>query len=109
MKPATRTIDFAEPDLHYSTAASACPWELTTRPLERGSHEYSRARALHVVGLLAFGQSLIFLAIWLLICASAGAAPAKKPEFSADLQLSTYEPTKKRDPFSNAAASGAVN
>src|SRR5262245_11911413 len=52
-------------------------------------------RAVRTVGLVAFGQSLLFLAIWALICASVGAATVpKKAEFNASVAISTYEPTK---------------
>lgn len=62
----------------------------TTRPL------------LRVVGLLAFVQSLVFMAIWLLVCAAAGATtpePVKSNSLTAELKLSAYQPSKTRDPF----------
>jgi hypothetical protein len=61
--------------------------------------------ALRWVSLLAFGQAIAFLAFWLFICASAGAAPAKPAQpFTLDLQLSAYEPTKARDPMTKVGA-----
>ena len=58
--------------------------------------------AVRMVGILAFGQSLLFLLLWFLVCASAGAATSpRSATFNPTLQTSTYEPTKTRDPFSN--------
>lgn len=62
--------------------------------------------AMRVVGVLAFGQSLLFLVIWLIICASAGAAtPPKKVDFNPTLVASTYQPAKQRSPFTKVASS----
>jgi hypothetical protein len=69
--------------------------------VERRHRDTSIGKTMRIVGVLAFGQSLLFLAFWLLICFSAGAAPAKKAEFNTDLSLSTYEPTKQRSPLSS--------
>jgi hypothetical protein len=71
---------------------------------ENRSRDKSFGKAVRIVGLLAFGQSLLFLALWLLMCASAGAAPAKQPEFTTDLSVSTYNPTKQRSPLSKLPA-----
>jgi hypothetical protein len=71
---------------------------------ENRSRDKSVGKAVRIVGLLAFGQSLLFLALWLLMCASAGAAPAKQPEFTTDLSVSTYNPTKQRSPLSKLPA-----
>jgi len=66
--------------------------------------------AVRITGVLAFGQSLLFLALWLLLCASAGAAPpAKKVEFNPVLQLSKFEPAKTRNPFAKADDAGVTN
>lgn len=64
--------------------------------------------AIHIVGVLAFTQSLIFLVIWLLICAAAGAATKPQAEFNPELKVSTYKTAKVRDPFarSGVAAPG---
>jgi type II secretory pathway component PulC len=48
---------------------------------------------------MAFIQSLLFLVIWLWLCASAGAAATPKADFSLDLQQSRYDPVQQRDPF----------
>jgi hypothetical protein len=55
--------------------------------------------SVRIVSILAFTHSLLFLVIWLLICASAGAAEDPKTEFSAGLRQSTYNPVRQRDPF----------
>jgi hypothetical protein len=60
-----------------------------------------------LVGILAFVQSLIFLVIWLLVCANAGAATAPKDGFNPNLQQSVYNPATQRDPFSPAGAPAA--
>jgi len=57
-------------------------------------------KAVRIVGIMAFGQSLLFLAIFLFFCARAGAATeAKSAVFDPDLRISSYSPTKERDPF----------
>ena len=63
---------------------------------------------LQIVGILAFVQSLLFLVIWLWICASAGAATTPKVGFNPDLQQSRYDPVKQRDPFAKAGATTAA-
>ncbi len=88
----------------------AINWEIGVRRFDealsaemiRKCQDRSVSRAVRFVGLLAFGQSLVFLLVWLLICANAGASTAKAPSFNPELQLSTYEPTKARDPFGKA-------
>jgi len=55
--------------------------------------------AVRVVGILAFCQSLIFLVIWLIVCATASATTKPKAEFAPELKTSAYEPTNQRDPF----------
>lgn len=78
---------------HESLAESIGPdRHPATTTVSRHSH------ALRWVGILAFGQSLLFLVLWLFLCAFAGAATPP-----ADLQMkveeSAYEPVKTRDPF----------
>jgi hypothetical protein len=108
MRPATHTIDLPASPLERASEVARFDWSLPARSYtETSISEDQRSampRAVRLVGLLAFGQSLIFLSLWLLICARAGAAPAKTAEFSPDLQLSTYQPTKSRDPISRAGA-----
>jgi len=59
------------------------------------------------VGVLAFVHSLVFLAIWLLICASAGAGTTPQGSFDGDLQKSVYKPVKQRDPFNLAGVTAS--
>jgi hypothetical protein len=66
----------------------------------------SIGKAVRLVGVLAFGQSLLFLALWLLMCASAGAATPKKAEFDFSISQSTYAPTNSRSPLSKPASGG---
>ena len=73
--------------------------------IEQHKRDTSVSRAVRIVGVIAFGQSLLFLAIWLLICASAGAATTKPAEFTSELTASSYEPTSQRSPFSKTETS----
>jgi hypothetical protein len=103
MKPILDTIEIANSQL-CGPAEHTCPrWHVDVRPLERAAAGHSMARAVRIVGFMAFAQSLLFLVIWLLVCSSAGAATAKRAGFSTDLELSTYDPTNNRDPFSKVA------
>jgi hypothetical protein len=54
---------------------------------------------------LAFAQSVVFLAVWLLVCAWAGAEEVKQPLYAPTMQVSTYAPTKSRNPFIKTKAS----
>ena len=89
--------------------AAGRPAVLSTRrhagPFSAGS---AWPNGLRLVGILAFVQSLIFLVIWLLVCANAGAATASKDGFDPNLQTSVYNPVKQRDPFSQAGAPAAT-
>jgi hypothetical protein len=64
-----------------------------------------RPSTAQVVGILAFCQSLLFLALWLFLCASVGAAPAAPGWANPQLKKSSFQPTRERDPF---LPSGAV-
>jgi hypothetical protein len=72
---------------------------VTEAGVSRQEQVSSVGRAVRIVGVLAFGQSLLFLALWLLICSWAGAATTKPADFSPELTLSTYEPTARRSPL----------
>jgi hypothetical protein len=63
---------------------------------------------VQIVGILAFIQSLLFLVLWLWICGIAGAATPAKTEFSLELKLSNYDPTKERDPFTKGSTPKVV-
>jgi len=105
MKPVANTIAYTNSPLAASSETAPVIWHIESRPLERSATRHSLSRAMRVVGLLAFAQSLVFLVIWLLVCSSAGAAPAKKTTFTPDLQLSTFAPAKSRDPFGRVGVS----
>ena len=47
-------------------------------------------------------RDICLAALGLILAATAGAAPAPKKEFKPELQHSSYEPTKTRDPFAKA-------
>jgi hypothetical protein len=99
MRTQLTAISVADSPPAAGTSGQPLVWPMGSRPLERATSRYSCGRALRLVGLMAFAQSLLFLIVWLLVCVSAGAAPVKKTEFRPELLLSTYEPTKNRDPF----------
>ncbi len=107
MRPVSQTIDLTNSHIGHPGATSTFALDVTMRPLERTLSRHSRTDALRLVGLMAFGQSLLFLAIWLLICASTGAAGVNKVDFNPDLQLSDYRPAKVRNPFGGMAAADA--
>ena len=107
MKSASQTFVLTNSHIDDTGVTSASALDVTMRPLERTLSRHSRSDALRLVGLMAFGQSLLFLAIWLLICASAGAAGVKNVDFNRDLQLSEYQPAKARDPFGGMAGASA--
>lgn len=54
---------------------------------------------MRVVGVLAFCQAIFFLALFLFLCARAGAAPESKSAPRFILTLSTYTTQTARDPF----------
>src|SRR5580704_3642373 len=59
----------------------------------------SLAASLRIVGILAFCQALVFVVLFLFLCARAGAAPEAKPTSGLELSPSTYLPQNVRDPF----------
>jgi len=48
---------------------------------------------------LAFCQTLVFIVLFLFICARVGAATGGKPTSTLELSLSAYTPQSERDPF----------
>ena len=69
----------------------------------RESQLAGRLSARHWIVLPAFGQSLLFLVFWLFWCTMAGASvnPAGSASDNLQLQESTYQPRKTRDPFAS--------
>jgi hypothetical protein len=65
------------------------------RPIASGSLSVP----LRIVGILAFCQTLVFIVIFLFICARVGAATADNPTSGLELNLSAYTPQSARDPF----------
>lgn len=59
----------------------------------------SLAAPLRIVGILAFCQALVFVVLFLFLCARAGAATEEKPTSSLELSPSVYLPQSARDPF----------
>ena len=55
--------------------------------------------AMQIVGILAFCQAIFFLALFLFLCARAGAAPESKAGSRVALISSTYTTQTVRDPF----------
>jgi Tfp pilus assembly protein PilP len=54
---------------------------------------------VRTVVIIAFCHSLFFLALWLFLCASAGAATSDHVGGMTELKASTYAPKASRDPF----------
>jgi hypothetical protein len=67
----------------------------------------SLSTPLRIVGVLAFCQALVFVVLFLFICARAGASTVAKPTSSLELNPSTYLPQKGRDPFGAEVAKTA--
>jgi hypothetical protein len=65
------------------------------RRTDRGSLSAS----LRIVGILAFCQALVFVVLFLFLCARAGAATEAKPKSDLELSPSVYQPQNARDPF----------
>ena len=75
----------------------------------------SLSTSMRIVGILAFCQAIFFLALFLFLCARAGAAPESKAELRLALTPSTYTTETVRDPFgaeisrtSGTAAAGST-
>jgi hypothetical protein len=60
--------------------------------------EGSLSTSMRIVGVLAFCHALLFLVLFLFICAHAGAAESKSTP-ALQLNLSTYTAQTQRDPF----------
>ena len=67
--------------------------------LARRTSQSSLSTPLRIVGIMAFCQALVFVVIFLFLCARAGAATAAKPASTLELSLSAYIPQNARDPF----------
>jgi hypothetical protein len=63
--------------------------------------------SLRIVGILAFCQALVFIVLFLFICARAGAAIEGKPSSSLELSPSVYIPQNVRDPFGSQVPKSA--
>lgn len=103
----------AHVDSRHHWGRNAEAWSLETRVVAEGQEIKQSSTAagwpsrLQIVGILAFIQSLLFLALWLWICANAGAGTPPTADFKPDLQQSRYDPVKQRDPFAKAGATTA--
>ena len=100
MKVAIHSIDATSDELTVVVGEQVFSYPQASREYVTGPFPQARrdSSAMRIVGILAFCQSLMFLALWLLMCAAAGAANAPI-EFVPDLKTSTYQPTNARDPF----------
>ena len=67
----------------------------------------SLSASLHVMGILAFGQAIFFLVLFLFICAWAGAATKGTARTNLELTTSAYVPQTERDPFGSEIALSA--
>ncbi len=110
MRTSTSPLYF-QPPLRGVTATAPLAWDdelpaaveqQTETTLPGPDRSRRLAKPVHLVMLLAFGQSLLFLVIWLFVCASAGAAtqkPATAAPVAPELRPSVYQPVAVRDPF----------
>ena len=62
---------------------------------------------MQIVGILAFCQAIFFLALFLFLCARAGATPESKAESGPALISSTYTNQTVRDPFGSEVPSAS--
>ncbi len=65
----------------------------------------SLSTSMQIVGILAFCQAIFFLALFLFLCARAGAATVSKAESGPALISSTYTNQTVRDPFGSEVPS----
>jgi hypothetical protein len=97
-RPATRDTSAAQAGREFGAYQRAGSGSLST--------------AMQIVGILAFCQAILFLTLFLFLCARAGAAPESKAESHLALTSSTYTTQTVRDPFgaeiSNAAGTPAA-
>jgi hypothetical protein len=61
---------------------------------------------LRIVGILAFCQALVFVVLFLFLCARAGAATEGKSTSDLELNPSAYLPQTARDPFGSETPKG---
>jgi hypothetical protein len=64
----------------------------------------SLADSLRVVRILAFCQAIIFLVLFLFICAWAQASTTRQPTIDLSVMASSYAPQKERNPFESGLA-----
>jgi hypothetical protein len=65
----------------------------------RSNPSRSLSGSMRIVGVLAFCQAILFLVLFLFLCARAGAATESKSNPSLELEHSTYTTQTVRDPF----------
>jgi hypothetical protein len=65
----------------------------------RSAASSSLSTPLRVVRILAFCQAIIFLVLFLFVCAWAGAATERKSTVDLQVISSSYAPKKERNPF----------
>jgi hypothetical protein len=96
---------------HWPAQVTAMPETECKPDVRRRDTTGNLSVPLRVVGILAFGQAIFFLVLFLFICAWAGAATKGPPGPNLALTTSAYVPQMQRDPFGGgtqlADASGA--
>lgn len=108
-----RVGDYAVEPAAFTTRSSApadlSQWcEVVDRQELHASSRRQPARGIGWMLVLAFSQSLLFLAFWLYFCTSAGAETPAAAGDDPKLQVSSYSPSKTRDPFVKAGAGAGV-
>jgi hypothetical protein len=100
--------DIAATGAHTGAQSQAHPARI--HGLSRGCRSESGtglAGSMRVVGVLAFCQAIVFLVLFLVLCARVGAATESKSGHGLELVPSTYSPQNSRDPFGAQVVGGA--
>lgn len=79
--------------------ASVTPSEWAPEEVYQPKPSGDLSAPMRIVGVLAFCQAILFLVLFLFLCARAGAATASKSTPSLELTLSSYTTQTARDPF----------
>jgi len=92
-------------DEHRSVARAASGAYVRSDTLvDQQSTNSDFSRSASAVRILAICQALLFLAVFLFICARAGAITETSRSFKPELGRSVYSPQASRDPFGSEAA-----
>jgi hypothetical protein len=82
-----------------ATGATPAAIKTANQATIRQAATSSLAGPVRLVRILALCQALFFVALFLFLCAHAGAETASQLNFTPELKLSSFTPQKQRDPF----------